>query len=113
MSELIKEKLLEAEAKALELFDAIEERNLIVAGKSEEQINAAIYDLAHALFGVEKYWHKRIVRAGINTLQPYDGNPPNLILQEDDILFLDFGPIFEEWEAGGLWPHLCNRHRRL
>jgi len=99
MSDAIKEKLIEAEAKALQLFNAIEDRNLIVAGKSEEQINTEIYNLAFELLGVEKYWHKRIVRAGINTLQPYNGNPPNLILQKDEIIFLDFGPIFEDWEA--------------
>ena len=99
MSDPIKTKLIEAEAKALQLFNAIEDRNLIVAGKSEEQINTEIYNLAFELLGVEKYWHKRIVRAGTNTLQPYDGNPPDLILQQDEIIFLDFGPIFEDWEA--------------
>ena len=51
------------------------------------------------MFGIEKYWHKRIVRAGINTLSPYDDNPPDLIVQKDDILFIDFGPVFEDWEA--------------
>lgn len=91
--------LLAAEAKAVQLFQAIEDRGLVAAGKSEEQLNTEIYQLAKELFGVEKYWHKRIVRAGANTLQPYDGNPPNLILRTDEILFLDFGPIFEEWEA--------------
>jgi len=30
---------------------------------------------------------------------PYNENPPNLILQDDDIVFFDFGPVFEEWEA--------------
>ncbi|MEO8086700.1 MAG: M24 family metallopeptidase [Bacteroidota bacterium] len=96
---MTKAKLMEAEANALHLFNEIEKRNIIVAGKSETQINTEVYNLAFELFGIEIYWHKRIVRAGINTLQPYDENPPDLILQEDDILFLDFGPVFEEWEA--------------
>ena len=95
----VKEKLTEAEAKALLLFNAIEERKIISSGKSEIQINTEIYNLAFELFGIEKYWHKRIVRGGVNTLVPYDDNPPNLILQKDDILFLDFGPVFEDWEA--------------
>ena len=93
------EKLIDAEAKSHQLFNAIEERKIIVAGKSEEQINTEIYNLAFELFNIEKYWHKRIVRAGTNTLKPYDANPPDLILQKDDILFLDFGPVFENWEA--------------
>jgi Xaa-Pro aminopeptidase len=29
----------------------------------------------------------------------YRENPPNLTFQHDDILFFDFGPIFEEFEA--------------
>jgi len=93
------EKLNDAEAKALQLFRTIESRGLIAGGKSEQQLNEEIYALARELFGVEKYWHKRIVRAGANTLRPYDDNPPDLIIQRDDILFLDFGPVFEDWEA--------------
>jgi Xaa-Pro dipeptidase len=51
------------------------------------------------MYGITTYWHKRIVRAGRNTLLPYDENPPDLNIGEDDILFLDLGPVFEEWEA--------------
>lgn len=93
------DKLIEAEAKALELFNTIEERGLIAAGKTEKELNQEIFELAFELFGIEKYWHKRIVRAGANTLKPYDENPPDLIINDDDIIFFDFGPIFEDWEA--------------
>src|SRR5262249_54284755 len=41
----------------------------------------------------------RIVRAGRNTLAPYEQDPPDLTIGEDDIVFLDLGPVFEEWEA--------------
>ena len=95
----ILDKLIEAEAKASQLFQEIDNANLICAGKKEKEINDEIYKLAHEMFGIEKYWHKRIVRAGANTLRPYDDNPPNLTVQQDDILFLDFGPVFEDWEA--------------
>lgn len=94
-----KQALIEAEKKAEELFHAIEDKSLIVAGKTEKQLNEEIYELAYDDFGIEKFWHKRIVRAGENTLHPYDENPPNRIIQEDDILFFDFGPVFDEWEA--------------
>lgn len=93
------EKLMEAEAKAAQLFREVEARNIIVAGRTEKEINTAVYNLAFELFGIDKYWHKRIVRAGANTLRPYDDNPPDLVVQPDDILFLDFGPVFEDWEA--------------
>jgi Xaa-Pro aminopeptidase len=95
----VKIKLMEAEQKAAELFKVAEDRKLVKAGKSERQMNEEIFALAKELFGIEKYWHKRIVRCGPNTLQPYDENPPNLTLRENDILFFDFGPIFEDWEA--------------
>ena len=92
-------RLQEAELVAQELFVAIEERQLIRPGKSEKELNEEIFKLADELYGIKKYWHKRIVRSGVNTLVPYDDNPPDLILQKDDILFLDFGPILEDWEA--------------
>ena len=95
----IKQNLIEAENKALELFEETQNRKLIVAGKSEQTLNNEIFNLASELFGIKKFWHKRIVRAGKNTLCPYKENPPNLILQNDDILFFDFGPVFENWEA--------------
>lgn len=91
--------LQEAERKALHLFHVAETRGLIVAGKTEKQLNTELFDLAFELFGIKKYWHKRIVRAGKNTMHPYRENPPDLTIQNDDILFFDFGPVFEDWEA--------------
>jgi Xaa-Pro aminopeptidase len=96
---MVQLKLMEAEKIAGDLFLEIERRDLIVGGKSERDLNEDIFNLADELFGIKKYWHKRIVRSGPNTLAPYNENPPDLIIAEDDILFLDFGPIFEEWEA--------------
>lgn len=97
--ENVKGKLIEAEQKAITLFNEIEKRNLIVANKSERQLNEEIFALSYELFGIKKYWHKRIVRAGSNTLFPYNKKPANLIINSDDIIFLDFGPIFEDFEA--------------
>ena len=97
--EKIKQKLIEAEEKALILFEEIQKRGLICVGKSEHTLNKEIFVLAFEIFGIKKFWHKRIVRAGKNTLCPYKENPPDLTLQEDDILFFDFGPVFENWEA--------------
>jgi len=91
--------LIKAEKKAQLLFEEIEKRSILIPGNSELKINSMIFKLAFEMFGIEKYWHKRIVRSGANTLFPYDENPKNLLVKEDDILFIDFGPIFEEWEA--------------
>jgi Xaa-Pro aminopeptidase len=91
--------LLEAQAKAVALFHEIEARGLIRPGITETTLNADIYALAKEMYGITTYWHKRIVRAGKNTLLPYAENPPDLTIGEDDILFLDLGPVFEMWEA--------------
>jgi Xaa-Pro aminopeptidase len=91
--------LREAETKAEELFFEIEKLGFVQAGKSERELNDEIYELAFEMFGIRKYWHKRIVRAGENTLCPYKENPPDLVIAKDDILFFDFGPVFDEWEA--------------
>lgn len=92
--------LLEAQANAEALFCAVEARGLIRAGITETSFNAEIYALAQEMYGIRTYWHKRIVRAGKNPLLPYDENPPDLTIGEDDILFLDLGPA------------TCQRHCR-
>lgn len=94
-----KQKLMEAEHIAAQLFEEIEKRQLIVPGKTESKLNDEVFQLAEELFGIRKYWHKRIVRGGVNTLYPYNENPPDLTIKEDDIVFFDFGPIIEDWEA--------------
>ncbi|MCW2544039.1 MAG: aminopeptidase [Frankiales bacterium] len=91
--------LLEAQGKAEQLFAAVQERHLVRAGVTELEAQHAIRDLAADLLGVEKHWHKRIVRSGPNTLEPYAENPPDRTITDDDIVFLDFGPVFEQWEA--------------
>lgn len=96
---VLEEGLLRARGKALQLLQEIEKNNLIVAGVSETEINEKIYQLAFDLFGTKKHWHKRIVRAGKNTVFPYSDNPPVLTLQEGDLVYLDLGPVFDEFEG--------------
>jgi len=91
--------LLDAQNKAQTLFQEIQIQEIINPGSTESRINEQIYALAQRMYGITQYWHKRIVRAGENTLQPYDENPPDLIVKEDDVVFLDLGPVFEAWEA--------------
>jgi Xaa-Pro dipeptidase len=93
------EALRDAERKAHQLFDEVVARGMITPGVGERALSDQIRDLAGELFGTRRFWHKRVVRAGANTMAPYDENPPDRVLQADDILFLDFGPIFADWEA--------------
>ncbi len=92
-------RLVDAQDKAARLFDEIGRRAVIRAGVSEQEISDEIRDLAAAMFGVHQHWHKRVVRAGVNTLQPFGADPPDRVIADGDIVFCDFGPIFEEWEA--------------
>lgn len=92
-------RLLDAQDKAAQLFDEITTRQLVRAGVTERQVSNEIRDLAAELFGVTRHWHKRIVRAGTNTLETARDNPPDRTIAADDIAFVDLGPIFEEWEA--------------
>ena len=91
--------LRDAERKANALFDEVVARGLIAPGVGERQLSDQIRELADELLGVRKFWHKRIVRAGANTMEPYAENPPERVIEADDIVFLDFGPIFADWEA--------------
>lgn len=96
---MCKEDLKKAEEMALHLFSEIEKQGLIKPGKTEEQLNNEVYELSKELLGTRKHWHKRIVRSGKNTLLPYKEDPPDLVIKDDDILFFDFGPILDNWEA--------------
>ena len=91
--------LVAAEEKAEVLFEEVGSRGLIAPGEWESAVSDRVRDLAAELFGVSRHWHKRIVRSGPNTLEPYRENPPDRAIERDDIVFLDFGPIFAEWEA--------------
>ena len=91
--------LVDAERRAESLFDEIERRELIRAGRTEREIEQEIYAIALQQFGVEKHWHKRIVRAGANTLTIAADNPPVRDIENDDIVYVDLGPVFEDWEA--------------
>ncbi|MEO8415754.1 MAG: M24 family metallopeptidase [Ginsengibacter sp.] len=62
-------------------------------------MSAEVCNLASEIFGIKDRWHKKIVRAGKNTLCSYPENPPDEIIQDDDIVILDFGPIVDGYEA--------------
>lgn len=93
------QRLIEAERTAEALFDEVSRRGLVAPGRWESAVSNAVRDLGAELFGTSRHWHKRVVRAGPNTLAPFQKNPPDRRIAADDIVFLDLGPIFDEWEA--------------
>jgi Xaa-Pro aminopeptidase len=98
-------KLLDAQQKAAQLFEAVGRAGILQAGMSDSIASDAVRDIAAERFGVARHWHKRIVRSGPNTLRPYQDSPPDREMTGDDIVFADFGPIFAGWEAdfGRTW----------
>jgi Xaa-Pro dipeptidase len=91
--------LLEAQLKAVALFGEVVDRGMVSAGKLESELSAEIHALAQSRFGVRRHWHKRIARSGPNTLLTYHDPDSDRRITDDDIVYLDLGPVFEAWEA--------------
>src|SRR6202041_4038852 len=91
--------LLAAQIKAEALFAEIVDRGMVSAGKLESELTEEIHALAQSRFGVSRHWHKRIARSGPNTLLTYYDECADRRITKDDIVYLDFGPVFDEWEA--------------
>ncbi len=91
--------LQDAEGRAFALLDAIEREGLIAPGRSERAIEADIARLARADFAVTRDWHEGLVRAGVNTLAVAPDPMPERHVAADDMVFVDLGPVFAEWEA--------------
>ncbi|RXZ38520.1 M24 family metallopeptidase [Oxalobacteraceae bacterium CAVE-383] len=52
--------------------------------------------------GLELSWHPTRVRFGINTVKPMkQPSVPGVVLQENDIFFLDIAPRVQAWEGDG------------
>src|SRR5690242_12041015 len=92
-------RLIAAEQRALDLLGAIEAAGFVAPGRSEGDVDADIAELAARDFGVERHWHKRLVRTGLNTLCVFSDTPPERSIGADDTVYLDLGPVFGEWEA--------------
>ena len=91
--------LIAAEERGFALLDAIEASGMIRAGRTELEIERDIFAIASRDFGVVDHWHDRVVRAGINTLCVAGEAAPDRTIAEDDVVFLDLGPVFDDWEA--------------
>ena len=95
----VEQALLGAQRKAENLFATIVDQGLIRPGVLESELSQEIHELARRDFGLRRHWHKRVVRAGPNTALGYYAEPPDRRLEQDDVVYLDFGPLFDEWEA--------------
>jgi Xaa-Pro dipeptidase len=95
----ISRSLIAAQNRAEALFDEVVGSRMIRAGMLESELTEEIHALAQSRFAVRRHWHKRIARAGPNTVLTYHDDAADRRIVEDDIVYLDFGPVFDEWEA--------------
>lgn len=89
--------MMEARARTWRAIDEIASR--IAPGMSEAEglaLTRQILKDAELLRG----WHGAWIRFGENTLKPFgEQAEPGPVLQENDIFFLDLGPVWRKWEA--------------
>jgi Xaa-Pro aminopeptidase len=95
----VAQSLKDAQDTAAALFAETVNSGLIEPGKLESELTQDIHELARQRFGLRRHWHKRIARAGPNTLLTYHDTAEDRRISKDDIVYLDFGPVFDEWEA--------------
>lgn len=91
--------ILDAQQKARDFLERIEDEGIIKIGITEQQASDQIFELAKNEFGVTSHWHKRIVRTGINSVLPYKADPEDRTIEHNDLVYLDLGPVFEDFEG--------------
>ena len=50
-------------------------------------------------YGTRRHWHERIIRSGENSVFPLYIKRETATLHEDDMYYVDLGPVFEKIEA--------------
>jgi methionine aminopeptidase len=72
--------------------------SLITSGMTENDAHSIYKELCKK-YPVEKQWHPPKFRFGPNTLKNFRDPSEPYILQEEDIFFIDIGPVVEGHEA--------------
>lgn len=89
--------ILRARELSWKVLDLMKER--IHIGMTEKQADKLALDVIKELGG-EKNWHRPHVRFGENTLLSFRGvSKPSVKLGENDIYFIDIGPVFGGYEG--------------
>src|SRR5580658_3151819 len=73
--------------------------NKVKVGMAEEEAKDVARSILTSL-GMRRGWHHIIVRCGSNTTKDFMArSEPGVVLQENDIFFIDIGPIFQNCEG--------------
>jgi Xaa-Pro aminopeptidase len=91
------EAIRKAQAKSWEALHAV--AAIVKPGMTEAQATAQGQAIL-AEMGLVRNWHPLLIRFGQNTLKIFsDRTPGDTVLGEDDIWFIDMGPVFEGHEG--------------
>lgn len=91
--------MLEARRRTFETIRAISSQ--VVPGMTEEEAVALTRRVLRES-GMARGWHGINIRFGVNTLNTFDvPSKPGVVLSDDDIYFIDIGPIWRDWEGDG------------
>lgn len=71
----------------------------VVPGMAEEEVKDKARKLLESI-GMRRGWHHIITRCGVNTTKDFmERSEPGVVLQPDDIFFVDIGPIYGDCEG--------------
>jgi methionyl aminopeptidase len=91
------QELLYVRARTRRAVHMIAER--VKVGMAEEEAKEAARTVLTSL-GMRRGWHHIIVRCGPNTTKDFmERSEPGVVLEENDIFFIDIGPIFRDTEG--------------
>jgi Xaa-Pro aminopeptidase len=94
-----KEQMLKMRSKVRAIINQIP--SLCTPGMVEEDAVEKARELL-AEHGMVRGWHDVYVRFGTNTLKTFgEDSDPGMVLKENDIILIDIGPVWEEWEGDG------------
>jgi Xaa-Pro aminopeptidase len=81
-------------------FEAVQRiSEQIKVGMLEEDANQMAIDILQAM-GTRQGWHKPYIRFGSNTIKTFGADSePGIQLGEDDIYFIDIGPVWDKYEG--------------
>lgn len=89
--------LLEARNRTLEVITSVAAQ--LKPGMSEKDARALVLQKQTEL-GAPKSWHPPQIRFGVNSILPFGAvGEDNVVLKENDIFFLDLGPLFDSHEG--------------
>lgn len=91
-----RQKLYRARERAREM--TYELSSLLRPGMTEEDAHRLYKELS-VKYGAEKQWHPAKLRFGPNTLANFKDVSQPYVLKDEDIFFIDIGPVFEGHEA--------------